>query len=163
MSKIYVKLGNIKGNCTDAAFKDQLVFDSLNFSASRDYKMDTTGTASNRGGGKASFSEITLTKAADSSAGELFNQVCTGFTAQKCTITFVRTDAGKSTPFMTYDLEDCVVSSYSISANAGDDAPHEVISLNFVKILVSFTDTTSKNAAGQKKVFGFNIAENKKV
>jgi type VI secretion system secreted protein Hcp len=143
---IYLKFGNLKGNVTAAKFKDQIAVDSVHFAVSRSVTMES-GNLSNRESAKPQLSEITISKKADSSAAGVFKEATTGSAGQAAVLTFVRTGKDDLTPYMSYELSDCIVSSYSITAQ-GDAEPVENISLSYTKLVVSYTNHDATNAAG---------------
>ena len=110
----------------------------------------------NREATRPSLSEITFTRVADVSSTPLFKEAVTGSTGKVVKIKFVQTGADKVTTFMDYRLEDCLVSSYSISSS-GDSDPVESISLSFAKLLVNYPDYDEKNAGKSPQRAGYDL------
>jgi len=152
---IYLKLADIKGNVTAAGFEDQIAIDSLTFGVGRGITMEA-GNMSNREATRPSLSEVSVSKMLDNSATALFKGSVTGAAGQKAVFTFVRTGADQVDTFMTYELEDCLISSYQMSAQ-GDGEPVENISFSFSKLLVEYIDNDKSNAAGSKQVVGYDL------
>lgn len=152
---IYVEYEGIKGNVTAEGFADHIKVLSLNFGASRGISMEA-GHMANREATRPSLSEITFTKMADISSTPLFKEAVTGATGKKVKIKFVQTGADKVTMFMDYELEDCLVSSYSISAG-GEGDPVESISLSYSKLLVNYHDYDKKNAGKSPQRAGYDL------
>ena len=151
---------NIKGNCTADGYKDHLVILSLNFGVGRGITMET-GNMANREASKPSLSEITVTKLMDNSATELFHESVIGAAGNKGIIKFIQTGSDAMKEYMKYELEDCMVSSYSVSAGSEGD-PVESISLSYSKILLTYTDYDVNNKAASPKTVGYNVEKGKK-
>lgn len=152
---IYMKFGSIKGNVTASGYEGQIAVSSVHFGVARAVSMEP-GNVSNREASKPSLSEITITKPADNSVAALFKESLTGSAGQEALITFVRTGTDKVQDFMTYKLTDCIISSYSISAQ-GDEDPVENISLSFSAIEVSYKDHDASNKTGNPQRAAYNI------
>ena len=59
------------------------------------------------------------------------------------------------------ELEDCLVSSYSVSA--GEAAPAEGLSLSFAKITMSYTAADRANAGATPERVGYDLETGKKL
>ncbi len=129
---IYMKYndGAIKGDVTADGHTDWIELNSFQWGVGRGIS-SPTGGSKDRESSAPSLSEITVTKAQDSASGKLLTEAFQG-EGVKCVLDFCKTDAGKLEVYMTYELEDTMISGYSISS--GGDRPSESLSLNFVKI-----------------------------
>jgi type VI secretion system secreted protein Hcp len=114
---IYLEYDGIKGNVTADGYTDHIAVLSVQFGVGRGISMEA-GNLSNRESTRPSLSEITLSKAADNSVTAIFKEAVTGSAGKKVVIKFVRTGADKVQEYMSYTLEDCIVSGYSISAES---------------------------------------------
>ena len=90
-----------------------------------------TGGSKDRESSAPSISEITVTKAQDLATGKLLTEAYQG-KGVKVVVDFVKTDQGKLAKYITYELEDTMISGYSISS--GGDRPTESLSLNFTTV-----------------------------
>ena len=133
---IYMKYDGIKGNVTADGYADHIAVNTVNVGVGRGITMES-GNMSNREATRPSISEVTLTKFADTSVTSLFKESVTGSAGKTVVIKFVRTGADKVQEFMDYTLENCMVSGYSISADA-EGEPVENITLSFSKIMIKF-------------------------
>ncbi|MBI1425469.1 MAG: Hcp1 family type VI secretion system effector [Gammaproteobacteria bacterium] len=156
---IYLKLGNVKGNVTASGYEGQIAVLSAHFGVARAVSMEP-GNVSNRESSKPSLSEITITKLADNSVAALFKEALTGSKGEEALLTFVRTGSDKVQEFMTYKLSDCIISSYSISAQ-GDEEPVENISLSYSAIEVSYKDHDASNKTGNPQRAAYNLVTTK--
>ncbi len=152
---IYVEYEGIKGNVTADGYKDHISVHSLQFGVGRGISMEP-GNLSNREATRPTISEVTMTKPADTSATALFKEAVTGSSGKKVTIKFVQTGADKVVEFMTYTLEDVLVSGYSVSAD-GEGDPIESISLSFSKIMVNYNDYDKTNKSANPQRVGYDL------
>lgn len=152
---IYIQYDGIKGNTTADGYKDHLTVNSVQFGVGRGISMEP-GNLSNREATRPTISEITVTKVADSSSTALFKEAVTGSAGKKVVIKFVQTGSDKLVEYMTYTLEDCLVSGYSISADSEGD-PMESISLSFAKVMVNYNDFDKSNKSANPQRVGYDL------
>ena len=137
---IYLKYEGIDGDATHEQHKKWIQCNSLQWGAGRAINTPT-GRGANREASEVSVSEVTFTKECDTASVKLFQEVLTSGKGKKVEIHLVTTgDPGDI--YMTYELEDTLVSSYSLSS--GGDKPSESISLNFAKFEYKFIMRDSK-------------------
>lgn len=152
---IYIQYEGIKGNTTADGYKDHLTVSSVQFGVGRGISMEP-GNLSNREATRPTISEITVTKVADTSSTALFKEAVTGSSGKKVVIKFVQTGSDKLVEYMTYTLEDCLVSGYSISADSEGD-PMESISLSFAKVMVNYNDFDKSNKSANPQRVGYDL------
>src|SRR5690554_4282993 len=136
----------IKGNVTADGYKDWINVASLTFGIGRMISMEAGATA-NREASRPSISEVTIAKSMDAASAGLFKESLTGDEGTKVVIDLVQTGAKKLQKFASYELENCLVSSYSVSASDGS-APMESIALSFAKITMTYTAAGKDNKDG---------------
>lgn len=132
---IYMKFGSISGSVTTEGFKNWIELHSFQFGVGR-------GVSSGAGGAQRessapSISEIVITKTFDTSSAKLYQDSVAGNFDTKVEIKMTTTTKNKVETFLTYELKDCGISSYSLSS--GGDNPVESLSLNFTNIMVTPT------------------------
>jgi type VI secretion system secreted protein Hcp len=103
-----------------------------------------TGSFSSGGGGgtgKVSIQDFHFTKYCDKSSPSLMDRCCSGTHFPTVKLVIVRQSdppsdgTPASTQYLTYTLEDCLISSFSIGgSSSGEPVPVEEFSLNFTKI-----------------------------
>ena len=152
---IYLEYEGIKGNVTADGYQDHIAVDSVSFGVGRGISMEA-GNLSNRESTRPSLSEVTLTKAADNSVTAIFKEAVTGNAGKKVVIKFVRTGADKVMEYMDYTLENCLVSSYSMSASS-EGEPMESISLSYSKIMINYSDFDKTNKSGNPQRVGYDL------
>jgi type VI secretion system secreted protein Hcp len=120
----------VKGDVTAEGHEGWIECNSFQWGVGRGIS-SPTGASADRESSAPSISEIVVTKASDQSSPKLLNEALQG-EGQKVVIDFCKTDKGVLEVYMTYTLEDCMISGYSISS--GGDRPSESCSLNFTKV-----------------------------
>ncbi|MGE0745671.1 MAG: Hcp family type VI secretion system effector [Rhodospirillales bacterium] len=155
MAGIYLKFGDVKGDATEDGHKDWIQCNSCQWGVGRGIATPV-GNAKTRDVSHPSVSEVVLTKELDSSSVGLFQAAVGAMDAVKVKIDFVRTDKNKAEVYLTYELENALVSGYSVSS--GGDKPNESLSLNFTKITLNHQAGNVKNDAASKAVAGYDLA-----
>ena len=145
----------VKGNLTADGYKDWINVGSMQFGVGRGITMES-GSMANREASRPSISEITISKTMDQSSPGLFKDSVTGDAGVKVIIDVVQTGAQKLEKFCSYELEQCLISSYTVSAGA-DGAPVETISLSFAKLMTSYTAADKANKAGSPTRVGYDL------
>ena len=152
----------IKGNVTAEGYNGGwIALGSMQFGVGRGISMDA-GHMSNREATRPSISEVTFTKMMDAASSGLFKESVTGSEGVKVVIDVVKTGADKIEKFVTYELEDVLVSSYSVSAS-DSGAPMESVSLSFAKITMSYTAGGKDNKGGTPERVGYDLTTGKKL
>lgn len=173
-SDIYLKIEGIPGESSAADHKGEIEVLSWSFGA--------TQTSSPRfGGGAASGRSamgapgtqepppgpgaMTVAKTFDAASVKLLQACAQGKHFPKATLSVRKTGGGQQ-EYMTYELENVMVSSYSLSgqggASSGGDRPMESLSLNFTKITYKTAPADKPGAAGAPKT-GYDVAPAKKI
>ncbi len=80
---------------------------------------------------------------------------------QDVTIDFCKTDKGKLEVYMSYTLNDTMISGFSISS--GGDKPQESISINFAKIAFKMVEMDVKGSTGTPSTVTYDIGQAKVV
>lgn len=158
---IYLEFEGIEGNATATGYEKMIDITSFNWGVGRAITQ-TAGRMANREASRPSISEITLTKATDKSTPLLIQESTIGTKGKKVLIHFVTTGGDQLEEFLTYTLEDTLISSFSIGASS-DGEPGETISLSFSQFEVAFTEAGETNARSGKGRFGYDIALAKKA
>ncbi|MFT5083967.1 MAG: type VI secretion system secreted protein Hcp [Lentisphaeria bacterium] len=152
---IYLTYGEIVGNVTAEGFVDHIKVEACNFGIARGIDMEA-GNMSNREACRPVLSEFNFTHKADNSVTEFFNESVTGSKGTTAVFKFVQTGTDAVEEFMSYELLDCLVSGYSISADATGD-PIENISLSYSQINVNYYDFDKTNKGASPKRRGYDL------
>jgi type VI secretion system secreted protein Hcp len=163
MDSIILDLGTaIKGECTLEGYTDKIELMSF----SHNVAMQVTNDVSNseRTSGKPHVGEFTVTKFVDVSTPTL-NEYCCGGKAIPTATVIVGRNAesdGKIMPFITYTLNNVVLSNVSVSGGAGGK-PVETLSLNFTKIKWELTTQKDDGSKEGTAASTWDMAANKMV
>ena len=164
MDSIILDLGDdIKGECTIEGYTDKIEV----MSYSHNVAMQVTNDVSNseRTSGKPHIGEFTLTKFVDVSTPTLNEYCCGGKALATATVIVGRNAAesdGKIMPFITYTLNNVVLSNVSVSGGAGGK-PVETLSLNFTKIKWELTAQKDDGTKEGTAASTWDMAANKLV
>ncbi|AGI24846.1 Hcp family type VI secretion system effector [Pseudomonas sp. MT3] len=162
MDAILLDLGDdIKGDSLLAGFEDKIEI----MSYSHNVAMQVTNDVSNseRTSGKPHIGEFTLTKFVDTSTPTLNEYCCSGKAIPTAILTIGRNAAegdGKVMPFITYTLNNVVLSNVSVSGGAGGK-PVETLSLNFTKIKWELTAQKDDGSKEGTAASTWDMAANK--
>ncbi len=151
---LYLKIPGINGGATEKNHKQWIALDSMQFGVGR-HITTPVGVGTGREAGVPQVSEVLVTKPKDESSIEIFGWSVAAYDAKLLTIHVVTT--GKDDPVTQYDMENTVVSGYSVSC-AGEGMPTESISLNFTKLTEKFTPSGADNKNASPVTKGFDIA-----
>lgn len=155
---IYLKLTpEVKGEVTSEKAKGYIMINSFQFGAGIGVSSPTGG--GNREASLPSISEVTLTKGTDIASTALFESVCIRKNYPTAEIIFTTMiGAGKEETYLKYDLENVIVSGYSVSS--GGDRPTESISLNFTKVTVQYMFDNNNTLVSDAPIKSWNLAAN---
>ncbi|OZG71766.1 hemolysin-coregulated protein [Hahella sp. CCB-MM4] len=152
---------NVKGNVTAEGYKDWIRLDSFSFGTGRHITMEA-GHMSNREATRPSLSTVDVSKLMDKASSGLFKESLTGDSGVKVVIDVVRTAADKIEKYVSYELEDVIISSYSVSASH-ESAPSEAISMSYSKITMSYTAADRANKGASPERVGYDLEAGKKL
>lgn len=152
---IYMKYDGIDGAVTATGHEKWIEVFSAQWGTGRSIST-ATGSGMNREASAVSVSEVTVSKNFDVSSLKLLQEHLTPGTAKKVQLDFVQSGQDKLVPYLTTNLENVMISGYSLSS--GGDAPSESISLNFTKVLFTETGSDQTGADGQPNKVGYDVA-----
>ena len=127
---IYMKFGKVDGPVMTDGFVKWIELNSFQFGVHR--SVSSGGGGKTRESSAPNISEIIVTKNLDISSSKLYQDAVAGTFDTKVEIKLTTTTKDKVETFLTYEFENCGVSSYSMSS--GGDRPTESMSLNFLKV-----------------------------
>ncbi len=152
----YIKFDGIDG---ESAHKDHKAWSDLMSFSQVVHKPGAGGTGAARRRGSVMLEDLQCSKLLDKSSPKIAEAVCLGRVFPKLEIetTVSTTDAGQET-YYKYELENVLVTSYSVSGGA-QDKPMESFSLNFEKIKVTYTEMDSKGKKKGNVEYGWKVEE----
>jgi type VI secretion system Hcp family effector len=113
------------------------------------------GSGSGGGAGKTEFDDVEVEKAVDSNSTRLLMACALGDHLPSATIDVF--SPGTTIPFLTYELDDVLITSFDNAPEDASPIPLEKVSLNYGRITVTFTPDT-----GPPVTFCFDRKQNKK-
>ncbi len=154
----FLKLDGIDGESQDKEHKGEI--DILSWA----WGGASTGSFNLGGGGasgKASFSDLTLTKYYDKASPNLMAKLADGTHIKEATL-FARKAGGSSAiEFLTIKLSDVIITSVNFGGSGGEDRYTETVSIAFAKFEVAYQAQKNDGAkdGGEIKA-GWNIQSN---
>jgi type VI secretion system secreted protein Hcp len=148
-----MKFGSVTGDVTTEGYKDWVELTSFQYGVSRHVSSGSGGNT--RESSAPNVSEITVTKHFDKASPKLYQDSVGGTFDTKVEIKMNTTTKNKTETFLTYELTDCGVSSYSLSS--GGDNPMESLSLNFLKIMVTPTPLDKSGQVKKGDVVSYDL------
>ena len=144
----FMKLGDIKGEATDADHKEWVIIESM---SSPMYRSVPAGAKDQqRTKGETTLGDIACSRQLDKSSTKLQEACANGTFFKEVEIHFCTTVKNKQEPYLTYKLSDVIISSYSFHGNSsGSPLPSEQITLGYTK--VEWTYIVIDPATGDKK------------
>jgi type VI secretion system secreted protein Hcp len=156
---IYMKFADIKGPVTTKGFEDWIELNSFQWGVGRGVG-SAARSSTGRESSEPSISEIVVTKPMDISSNKLFQDATGGDLAAEVTLKFTSTTKDGVVTFLKYVLTDTGLSGYSLSS--GGENPSESLSLNFTKIMITYSGLDPKTQAKPDTV-GYDLTKMAKV
>jgi type VI secretion system secreted protein Hcp len=148
---MYLKIDGVPGDSTGSSFGDIEVL-AYNHGVSQ-----SASRASAVGGGASGechHADFSVIKALDSSSPLLAQKCSQGETIKEVVMTLVRTGTGAPVPYMTYKLQDVIISSIAPSGAKESEWVTESVSFNYAKITWEFTKQKRADGSGGGKTTG---------
>jgi type VI secretion system secreted protein Hcp len=156
---IYMKWGDIDGAVSTDGFDKWIELSSFQMGVGRAIGSAARG-AETREASEPSISEIVVTKRLDKSSTKLFMDAVAGDLSATVKFKFTTTTKDKVDTFLAFELTNCGLSGFSLSS--GGDAPTESLSLNFTKVMFTYTGRDSK-VGGSPDTVGYDLLKMTKV
>jgi len=158
---IYLDYEGIKGNVTAKGYRGMISLKHFGFGMGRKISMKL-GELTNRESAIPVFGTVDIEKIEDVSTSALFRLSVSGNNGKKATIHFVRTGGKELVEFMSYTLENCLISKYLIYDTDLNKQPHEKIQLSFTSILISQAIRGTSNSVKNTLRAGYDLVAAKK-
>jgi len=148
-----MKFGSIPGDVTTEGYKDWIELNSFQYGVGRSVSSGAGGNT--RESSAPNVSEIVVTKHFDKASAKLYQDSVAGTFDTKVEIKMNTTTKQKTETFLTFELTDCGVSSYSLSS--GGENPMESLSLNFLKVMVTPTPLDKSGQIKKGDVVSYDL------
>ena len=154
---IFAKLGDIKGESTDAKHKDEIEVLSFSWGVTNAAHAGAGGG----GAGKATFQDLSIVHRIDKASPQLLLACATGKHLPNATITHRK--AGKSQQeYLIVKMNDVIITGVVHSGNAGQqDTTSETVSLAFAKVDFEYKPQKQDGSLDAGVHFKYDIKSNK--
>jgi len=152
----FVKVGDFEGEATDSKHKGWSIMHRLSAPITR----VTGGFAqSERGAGAAALGDAVVIKDVDASSVKLQKACATGQKLPKVQIDLCTTVAGASQPYLTYELENVVITGYDLEDPVDERhiTPTERVTFSYTKATWTYVKYGSDGASQGKLTETFTI------
>ena len=146
----FMKLGDIKGEATDAAHKEW-----INLSSFAHGITEQRDSASGLPTGKRQHKPVVVTKPVDKATPLMLALLTQGGSVPFVRLDFVTT--GPRPRYYQITLEDVLISSYQSAGSGGGEAPTESFSLNYEKIKWTYTEFAEDGGSDRDHSFHWNL------
>lgn len=153
---MFIKIGDIKGEARDSVHAGEIDVLAWSWGASNS---GSAHVLSGAGTGKANFQDISFTKYVDKASTDLLKSTANGKHHADALLT-IRKAGEKPVEYLTIEMKDVLITSYSTGGSGGEDRLTENVTLNFASFKVKYTEQMADGSEGDKPEFGWNIAEN---
>ncbi|USI74900.1 Hcp family type VI secretion system effector [Sphingomonas morindae] len=142
---MFLKLEGVNGESEDAKHSKEI--DIIGWS----WGMSNTGTAHLGGGagtGKANFQDLSVTKFVDLASTPILLSCAQGKHFSTATLTVRKAGGDNPLEYLVITMTEVMVSNVQHGGSSGDERTTEVVSLNFEKIDVKYTEQSKTGSSG---------------
>lgn len=160
MADAFLKIGDVKGECKDAEYKEWIEVLSWSWGATQ---LGTASHGTGLGASKVQLQDFSFNMHFCSASPELLLSCCTGHHYPLATLV-MRKPTGKDggqKKFLEFTFKDVLVSSYQTGGSEG--LPVEALSLNFTNMTQEYFTQDEKGATKSAGKAGWDVKTNKKV
>ena len=156
-SKIFLKIGDIKGESTDSKHKDEIEVFSWSWGVTNAAPVSPGGGG---GAGRASFSDLNFTHRYDRAAPLLWRACAVGQHFTEATL--VGTKQGKGAlDYLIVKMSEVMVTSASASDSSGGGEAMESVGVKFSKVDVEYKPQKADGSFDASVRFKYDIKTNK--
>jgi len=154
---IFAKIGDIKGESTDSAFKDQIELFSWSFGVSQTGSMAYGGGG---GEGKANFNDFNFMHRLDKASPNLMKACATGKHYPEALVTARKAGEGQK-EYMVFKFTDVLITSVQPSGSNGGDGVMESVSMQFAKVELEYKAQKPDGSLDAGVFFKYDLKANK--
>jgi type VI secretion system secreted protein Hcp len=157
---LVLKLDGIEGESQVQGHAKEINLTSVIFSTEQT-RMLNEASKTGAGAGKASFSPMIVTKAADKASPQLFLNSVLGKSIKTARISFISVPDGEVGPpfeFFSISLGNVFISKFTVSTSNGDSTTNEEVVLNYQAVVVNYTPPS-----GPSIITGFDLVRNQQI
>jgi type VI secretion system Hcp family effector len=154
----YLKLGDVKGESVDDGHKDWINLLSVSQAITRPMSSGVSGSTRHRA--SANFGDIICVKEVDASTPKIAEAIADGKHFPKVEIHLTTSSGGdKRLPYLTWDLKNVRVTSYSVAGATDGGVPTESMSLNYEEIKQVYDKLDKENKSSGKVEYTWKVEE----
>ncbi len=135
----FLTIDGIDGESTDTNHSNAIELLSFSFGATQAVG-SSVSTGGARSGERVALQDFSITKVLDKASPKIFLNCCNGTHISTVTIDVCRATGEKET-YMTYEMEDVLITSYHPSGSSGGEIPIESVTFNPAKVTLTYTVT----------------------
>lgn len=156
----FLKIEGVEGESHDTKHKGEIDLESWSWGETQS---GTGHSGGGHGGGKVVMQDFHCVAKFSKASAKLMLACATGEHFKKATL--VCRKAGKDQQeYLTYKLEDCMISSYQVGGSAhGDVVPTDQFSVNFAKIELDYKMQKEDGSLTPGAKAGYDVKANKAV
>lgn len=151
-SDMFLKIDGIKGESTASDHKNEIDIESFSWGLSQ---QGTAGRGGGGGAGKVTVQDFSFTSHVNKASPLLMQAVADGKHIKFAELS-VRKAGGQQQDYLTYTLEDLLVSSYS-TQSLNNDVPTDSFSLNFTKVEFRYDSPSADGSVGSSTGFNWSF------
>jgi type VI secretion system secreted protein Hcp len=155
---ITMKIDTLKGTSDTSHAKEEHPLISVAFAGFREVA-PVSGSSQDRSSSAPTITEIAVLKTVDTASPKIFEEMAKGSNFQDVEISFW-TASEKPEKYLSFELENVIITSYVFSGSTGDDVPVESFTLNFEKIQYTYTEIHSDGSKGSSVTGGWDNVKN---
>ena len=157
----FVKFGDFEGEATDSKHKGWSIMYALSAPLTR-----ATGgfEQSERGGGATAVGQITVVKDLDAATVKIQKACVSGQKLSKVKVELCTTTGGGTQPYLSYELEDVIVTAYDLEepADSKNLQPTERVSFTYGKATWTYGKFGTDGSSQGKVTDNFTVGAAKK-
>jgi len=155
----FLKIAGVEGEATDEKHKGEIEIHSFSWG---EVQPGTAGHGGGAGAAKVQKQDFAFMKQMDKSSPKLMIACATGEHFKNAVLT-VRKAGGDQQDYLKINMEELIVSSYTTNGGAGEPIPAESVTLNFVKLEMSYKEQKPDGSLGGEVKQKYDFGANKKV
>ena len=158
-SDIFAKIGDIKGESTDAKHKEEI--EVLSFSWGVINPSSPGGSGGGGGAGRATFNDLSIVHRIDKATPKLLEACATGKHLPEATI--VHRKAGKGQlEYLIVKMSDVIITGVAHGGSAGQsDSGAETVTMAFAKVALDYKPQQADGSLDAAVHFGYDLKTNK--
>ncbi|HEU4332124.1 MAG TPA: type VI secretion system tube protein Hcp [Lapillicoccus sp.] len=153
---VFLKLDGIEGESQDSRHAKEIDVSAWSLGVTNPGSSHVGG---GMGAGRATFSDLSVTKMLDKASPALLLAVASGRHIRTAKLT-VTSGGPRPLEYLTVDLEDVLVTSCLLADSADPDRPVENVAFDYGKIRVNYSQQSPTGAIGVASTFGWDVVRN---